>query len=54
MSKGKVVVLVAIVAAIIAFFVLDLRQYFSLEFFQSKRAAEDDALPHRLRHRNAR
>ena len=41
MSKGKIVVLVVIVAAVVAFFALDLRQYFSLEFFQSRRAAID-------------
>jgi pyruvate/2-oxoglutarate dehydrogenase complex dihydrolipoamide dehydrogenase (E3) component/uncharacterized membrane protein YdjX (TVP38/TMEM64 family) len=39
MSKGKIVVLVVIVAAVVAFFALDLRQYFSLDYFQSKRAA---------------
>ena len=38
MNKGKLVVLIAIVAAIAAFFAFDLRQYFSIEFFQSKRA----------------
>ncbi|MBC8021552.1 MAG: FAD-dependent oxidoreductase [Burkholderiales bacterium] len=38
MSKGKLAVLAVIVALVVAFFVLDLRQYISLEFFQSKRA----------------
>ena len=39
MSKGKIIVFVAIAAAIVAFFALDLRQYFTLDFFQAKRAA---------------
>ncbi len=38
MSKGKLAMLAVIVALVVAFFVLDLRQYISLEFFQSKRA----------------
>ena len=38
MNKGKLVVLIVVVAAIAAFFVFDLRQYFSIEFFQAKRA----------------
>jgi dihydrolipoamide dehydrogenase len=41
MSKGKLAVLVVIVAAIAAFFVFDLKQYFSIEYFQSQRAAID-------------
>ena len=39
MSKGKIVVLVLIVALVAAFFALDLKQYISIEFFQSQRAA---------------
>jgi pyruvate/2-oxoglutarate dehydrogenase complex dihydrolipoamide dehydrogenase (E3) component/uncharacterized membrane protein YdjX (TVP38/TMEM64 family) len=39
MSKGKLVVLVIIAAAVAAFFVFDLKQYFSIEYFQSQRAA---------------
>jgi dihydrolipoamide dehydrogenase len=41
MSKGKLVVAVLIVAAVAAFFLFDLKHYFSLEFFQSQRAAID-------------
>jgi pyruvate/2-oxoglutarate dehydrogenase complex dihydrolipoamide dehydrogenase (E3) component/uncharacterized membrane protein YdjX (TVP38/TMEM64 family) len=39
MSKGKLAVLAAIAALVAAFFIFDLRQYVSLEFFQAKRAA---------------
>src|SRR5688572_13386278 len=39
MTKSRLLVLAAIVALIAAFFVFDLRQYFSLEYFQSRRAA---------------
>lgn len=39
MSKGKLAVLAVIVALVAAFFALDLRHYFSLEYFQSQRAA---------------
>ena len=38
MSKGKLAVLLALAALVAAFFALDLRQYFSIEFFQAKRA----------------
>jgi pyruvate/2-oxoglutarate dehydrogenase complex dihydrolipoamide dehydrogenase (E3) component/uncharacterized membrane protein YdjX (TVP38/TMEM64 family) len=38
MSKGKLAVLVVIAALIAAFFLLDLRQYLSIEFFQARRA----------------
>jgi dihydrolipoamide dehydrogenase len=38
-SKGKLVVLVIVAAGIAAFFVFDLRQYFSLEFFLRQRDA---------------
>jgi pyruvate/2-oxoglutarate dehydrogenase complex dihydrolipoamide dehydrogenase (E3) component/uncharacterized membrane protein YdjX (TVP38/TMEM64 family) len=41
MSKGRLILLVVIVASIVAFFALDLRQYFSFEYFQSKRAQID-------------
>ena len=39
MSKGKLAVLAVVVALAVAFFAFDLRQYFSLEYFQSQRAA---------------
>jgi pyruvate/2-oxoglutarate dehydrogenase complex dihydrolipoamide dehydrogenase (E3) component/uncharacterized membrane protein YdjX (TVP38/TMEM64 family) len=39
MNKSKLAVLVAIVALVGAFFAFDLKQYFSLEYFQSQRAA---------------
>ena len=39
MNKGKLAVLAVIVALVAAFFILDLRQYFSIEYFQSQRAA---------------
>jgi dihydrolipoamide dehydrogenase len=38
-SKGKLFVLVVIAAAVAAFFAFDLRQYFSIDYFQSQRAA---------------
>ncbi|HSW83585.1 MAG TPA: FAD-dependent oxidoreductase [Usitatibacter sp.] len=38
MSKGKLAVLAVIAALIAAFFLLDLRQYLSIEFFQARRA----------------
>jgi dihydrolipoamide dehydrogenase len=38
MKAGKLVVLAVIVAGIAAFFVFDLKQYFSLEYFQQQRA----------------
>jgi dihydrolipoamide dehydrogenase len=41
MSRGKLVVLVVIAALVGAFFAFDLRQYFSIEYFQSQRAAID-------------
>jgi len=40
-SKGKLAVLVVVVAGIAAFFAFDLKQYFSLEYFQAQRAAID-------------
>ena len=39
MSKGKLLVLAVIAAGIVAFFAFDLKQYFSIEYFQSQRAA---------------
>src|SRR5512140_2299650 len=39
MKKGRLVVLVVIVALVVAFFALDLKRYFSLEYFQSQRTA---------------
>jgi len=39
MSKGRVAVFLVIAALVAAFFALDLRQYFSIEYFQSQRAA---------------
>ena len=39
MNKGKLAVLAVIVALVAAFFIFDLRQYFSIEYFQSQRAA---------------
>jgi pyruvate/2-oxoglutarate dehydrogenase complex dihydrolipoamide dehydrogenase (E3) component/uncharacterized membrane protein YdjX (TVP38/TMEM64 family) len=39
MSKGKLAVLAIIVALVAAFFVLDLRQYLSLDYFERQRAA---------------
>jgi uncharacterized membrane protein YdjX (TVP38/TMEM64 family) len=38
MTKGKLAVLAVIAALIAAFFVLDLRQYVSIEYFQAQRA----------------
>ena len=39
MKKGKLLVLAAIVALVVAFFALDLKRYVSLEYFQAQRAA---------------
>ncbi len=41
MSKGKIAVVVVIVALIAAFFAFDLKQYFSVEYLQSQRSALD-------------
>ncbi len=38
MNKGKLAVLAVIVALVVAFFVFDLKQYVSIEYFQAKRA----------------
>ena len=38
MKKGKLLLLVVIVALVVAFFAFDLKRYFSLEYFQSQRA----------------
>ena len=39
MSKAKIIVVVVVVALIAAFFVFDLGQYFSLDYFKAKQAA---------------
>jgi dihydrolipoamide dehydrogenase len=39
MSKGKIAVLVVLGAVVVAFFAFDLKQYFTVEYFQSQRAA---------------
>ena len=39
MNKSKILVFAIIAAAVIAFFAFDLKQYFSIDFFQSQRAA---------------
>ena len=44
MSKGKVIVFVAIVALIAAFFALGLQRYVTLDYFQKQRAALEAAL----------
>jgi len=41
MSKGKLAVFALIIALVVAFFAFDLKQYFSIDYFQSKRAAID-------------
>jgi dihydrolipoamide dehydrogenase len=41
MNKGKLVVLAVIVALVAAFFLFDLKQYFSFEYFKSQRAVID-------------
>ncbi len=41
MTKGKLIVLVVIGALVASFFVFDLRQYVSIEYFQAKRAVID-------------
>src|SRR5512134_1618897 len=41
MSKGRLVLLVVLVALIAAFFAFDLKQYFSLEFFKQQQAVID-------------
>ena len=41
MKKSKILLFVIIVAAIAAFFVFDLKQYFSLDYFKSQRAVID-------------
>src|SRR3954468_1712127 len=51
MSKGKVLVLVAVAAAVVAFFALDLKRFVSLEYFQSQRAALEAVLAERPRAR---
>ncbi|HLB15426.1 MAG TPA: FAD-dependent oxidoreductase [Burkholderiales bacterium] len=39
MNKGRIVVLVVIAALVAAFFVFDLKQYFSLDYFKQQQAA---------------
>ena len=39
MTKGRIAVLIVIAALVAAFFAFDLRHYFSLDYFQSQRAA---------------
>ena len=39
MNKSKLVVLAVIAALVVAFFAFDLKQYFSIEYFQSQRTA---------------
>ena len=41
MDRKKLLVLAVVAAAIVAFFVFDLKQYLSLEFFQASRARID-------------
>jgi uncharacterized membrane protein YdjX (TVP38/TMEM64 family) len=41
MTKSRIVVLVALLAAVAAFFAFGLQRYLSLEFFQSQRAVID-------------
>ena len=41
MSKGKIAVLAVLAALVVAFFAFDLKQYFTIEYFQSQRAAID-------------
>jgi pyruvate/2-oxoglutarate dehydrogenase complex dihydrolipoamide dehydrogenase (E3) component/uncharacterized membrane protein YdjX (TVP38/TMEM64 family) len=41
MSKGRLIVLIAIAAMVAAFFVFDLKSYFSLDFFKQQQAAID-------------
>ena len=44
MSKSKLLVFAIVVAAISAFFIFDLKQYVSLDYFQSQRAAIEAAV----------
>ena len=39
MTKGRIAVVVIVAALVAAFFVFDLRQYFSIDYFQSRRSA---------------
>ena len=41
MTKGRLVILIAIAALIAAFFVFDLKSYFSLDYFKQQQAAID-------------
>jgi pyruvate/2-oxoglutarate dehydrogenase complex dihydrolipoamide dehydrogenase (E3) component/uncharacterized membrane protein YdjX (TVP38/TMEM64 family) len=44
MNKGKLIVFLLIAAGVAAFFALDLRQYLSIEYFQSQRSAIEACL----------
>jgi len=44
LSKSKLLVIAIVVAAIAAFFIFDLKQYVSLDYFQSQRAAIEAAV----------
>jgi len=44
LSKSKLLVIAIVVAAISAFFIFDLKQYVSLDYFQSQRAAIEAAV----------
>src|SRR5690606_38588311 len=41
MNKGRLLVFALIAAGIVAFFAFDLKQYFTLDYFQAQRAAID-------------
>ncbi len=44
MNKGRLLVIVLIAAGIVAFFAFDLKQYFTLDYFQAQRAAIDQVV----------
>ncbi len=41
MTKGRIAIGLVLVALVVAFFALDLKQYFALDYFQARRAAID-------------
>jgi pyruvate/2-oxoglutarate dehydrogenase complex dihydrolipoamide dehydrogenase (E3) component/uncharacterized membrane protein YdjX (TVP38/TMEM64 family) len=41
MTKGRIAIVVVFALLVVAFFALDLKQYFSIEYFQARRAAID-------------
>ena len=50
MKKSKLLVLVLIAAGIAAFFIFDLKQYFTLDYFQTQRATiEAEVQAHPMR-----